>query len=213
MNIFFFTYVIMVKMKRDTLKNILLLFITFLKIGALTFGGGYAMIPIIERDVVEKRRWLKQNDILDILAISESTPGPISVNTATFVGFKVAGFWGSFFATLGLILPSFIIIYTISFFYKTFMSWEIVSAAFKGIKASVIILLINAFMKLKKSIKLTPLNIIIFILTLAITLAASIFQFSINIGGFKLSLSILLILCGAIAGVVALTLARKGEKK
>ena len=97
--------------KPNKFKQLLVLFLTFLKVGALTFGGGYAMIPIIQREVVEKRKWASEADILDILAISESTPGPISVNAATYIGFRVAGFWGSFFATLGLILPSFAIIW------------------------------------------------------------------------------------------------------
>ena len=134
--------------KGNKFTDILLLFLTFLKVGAFTFGGGYAMIPIIQREVVDKRKWVSNTDILDIIAISESTPGPIAVNAATFIGFKVGGFFGSLFATLGLALPSFVIIYIISFFYKTFMEWTIVQAAFKGLSIGVIILLFNAFFKL-----------------------------------------------------------------
>ena len=95
---------------KNKLKNALTLFVTFFKIGAFTFGGGYAMIPIIEKEMCEKHKWLKGEEILDIFAISESTPGPIAINSATFVGFRVAGTIGSFFATLGVVLPSFIII-------------------------------------------------------------------------------------------------------
>ena len=110
------------------------------------------MIPIIHKEVVEKRRWANNSDMLDILAISESTPGPIAVNAATYIGFRVGGFWGSFFATLGLAIPSFVIILVISYFYKTFMSWTIVQAAFKGLSIGVIILLAMAVNKLRKAV-------------------------------------------------------------
>ena len=116
---------------KGNIKSIFQLFITFFKTGLLTFGGGYAMIPILQREVSEKKKWISEMEMLDILAVSESTPGPIAVNTATYVGYEVAGFWGSFFATLGLIIPSFIIIFIISFFYKDFMNWTVVQAAFK----------------------------------------------------------------------------------
>ena len=87
------------------------LFLTFLKIGAFTFGGGYAMIPLISREAVENHKWIEDKDILDIVAIAESTPGPIAVNAATFVGYRVGGVLGAFCATLGVVLPSFVIIY------------------------------------------------------------------------------------------------------
>ena len=88
---------------KKKMKKLFNIFITFLRIGAFTFGSGYAMIPLINKEAVEKNKWVSDDDILDIIAISESTPGPISVNAATFIGYKVAGFWGAFFATLGLI--------------------------------------------------------------------------------------------------------------
>jgi len=95
---------------KDNFKKALKLFLVFFKIGAFTFGGGYAMVPIIQSEVAEKRGWIKNEDILDILAISESTPGPIAINSATFVGYQVAGVFGSVMATLGVVLPSLIII-------------------------------------------------------------------------------------------------------
>ena len=101
-------------MKNKKLSLCFELFITFFKIGFFTFGGGYAMIPLIERETAEKKKWVTDNDILDIIAVAESTPGPIAINSATFVGYKTAGFWGSFFSTLGVVLPSFTIIYIIS---------------------------------------------------------------------------------------------------
>lgn len=200
-------------MKKDSfLKNLLGLFITFFKVGALTFGGGYAMIPIIQKEIVEKRKWLNENDILEILAISESTPGPISVNAATYVGYKVAGFWGSFLSTLALILPSFIIISIISLFYKTFMSWTIVSAAFKGIKASVVLLLINAIFKLKKSMVLNKSSIFLFSITIIGMLTTTFLDFELAIGTFKISISVLFILFGIVFGVVGEALTRRHKQ-
>ena len=111
------------KNKTKSKKNLIWqLFATFFKIGLFTFGGGYAMIPLIQRETVENKGWVTEDDILEIVAIAESTPGPIAINTATFVGSKTRGFWGAFFATLGVILPSFIIIFLISFL-KSFSSF------------------------------------------------------------------------------------------
>ena len=111
-------------------KNTWTLFQTFFKIGAFTFGGGYAMIPLIQREVVEKRRWMEQGDILDIVAIAESTPGPIAINTATFVGYRVGGFVGAGCATLGVVLPSFVIIFALSFVLRQFQALKAVQYAF-----------------------------------------------------------------------------------
>ena len=114
------------------------LFGTFSKIGAFTFGGGYAMIPLIQREVTERRRWLEDRDILDIVAIAESTPGPIAINTATFVGYQVCGTPGAFCATLGVVLPSFLIILLVARFYAAFRSSAIVSGAMGGLRPAVI---------------------------------------------------------------------------
>ena len=201
--------------KESKLYQVLILFLTFLKVGAFTFGGGYAMIPIIQKEVVEKRKWANDNDILDILAISESTPGPISVNAATYIGFKVAGFWGSFFATLGLILPSFIIIYIISLFYETFMQLTIVQAAFKGLKVGVIILLINAVIKLNKAIKRNAFSITIFVITLITMLSISICKPFMNptILAICNRGSLILIAFGLIVGLINGLLNRRKESK
>ncbi|HNX16078.1 MAG TPA: chromate transporter [Bacilli bacterium] len=198
--------------KKNRFATLVNLFLTFMKIGAVTFGGGYAMISIIEREVVEKNHWIDQSTMFDVLSISESTPGPISVNTATFVGYRVGGFWGSFFATLGLVMPSFIVILLISFFYQTFLSWDIVSAAFLGIRSGVIVLLIDAVLKLRKIVKLTQLTIALFSLTTILTFLSFFFDINLNIGSFRLSLSIMLILLGMVIGIVATAL-NKGEQK
>ena len=120
------------------------LFLTFIKIGAFTFGGGYAMLPLIQKEIVEKKHWITDNDILEIVAISESTPGPIAINAATFVGFRICGFWGALFATLGVVIPSYLIILIISFVLKEFQSIKIIQYAFNGIRAGVLALIIKA---------------------------------------------------------------------
>ena len=141
---------------RNKLKTLLRLFLVFFKIGAFTFGGGYAMIPLIQKEVVENKKWITDDDILEIIAIAESTPGPIAINAATFVGYRVCGFWGSFFATLGTVLPSFIIILIVSFVLDEFRNITAVRYAFNGIRAGVLALLLKAlwtmYQKCKKSI-------------------------------------------------------------
>lgn len=133
--------------------KVLDVFLTFLKIGAFTFGGGYAMMPIMQKEVVDKKKWATDDDIIRLLVISESTPGVLAVNSATFIGYKVAGFWGSTLATLGVVLPSFIIISIISLFLTQFQSIALVKYAFLGIRAGVAILILNAAIKLSKKIK------------------------------------------------------------
>ena len=120
---------------KEKLKLLGKLFTSFLKIGMFTFGGGYAMIPLIQKEAVDKNKWVSNDDILDIIAISESTPGPISVNAATFIGYRVAGFWGSFISTFGLVLPSFLIIYIISFVFDLFKTNEIFGYAYRYTEA------------------------------------------------------------------------------
>jgi chromate transporter len=140
----------MIKMKKPKVLDV---FLTFLKIGAFTFGGGYAMMPIMQKEVVDKKKWATDDDIIRLLVISESTPGVLAVNSATFIGYKVAGFWGSTLATLGVVLPSFIVISIISLFLTQFQSIALVKYAFLGIRAGVAILILNAAIKLSKKIK------------------------------------------------------------
>ena len=135
---------------RSKRSNIYILFLTFMKIGAFTFGGGYAMIPLIQKEVVENQKWLSDKDILDIIAIAESTPGPIAINAATFVGFRVAGFFGALCATLGVILPSFLIIAVISSILQTFSHIAVIQYAFYGIRAGVLALIAKALYSMYK---------------------------------------------------------------
>lgn len=137
------------------------LFWTFFKIGAFTFGGGLAMIPIISKEIAEKKKWISDDDILDIIAISESTPGPIAINAATFVGYKICGIWGSFFSTIAVVLPSFIIISIISVFLEQFESLKYVKLAFFGIRAGVLSLVLRAFWIMYKKCDKNALTYII----------------------------------------------------
>ena len=126
------------------MKELWKIFLTFLKIGAFTFGGGYAMIPLIQKEAVEKNGWVTDEDILEIIAIAESTPGPIAINSATFVGYRTCGVLGSVAATLGVVLPSFVLIYAISFVLRQFQELKAVQYAFQGIRAGVLALLCKA---------------------------------------------------------------------
>lgn len=128
-------------MKKSILLN---LFLTFAKIGLFTFGGGYAMIPMMERNCVEIMGWITHDEMLNVTIIAESTPGPVSINCATFVGYKQAGFCGALAATLGMVLPSFVIIYVISIFMENFLEITIIANAFKGIKIAVGLLILDA---------------------------------------------------------------------
>ena len=129
------------------------LFLTFMKIGAFTFGGGYAMIPLIQKEVCENKKWLSEKDISDIVAISESTPGPIAINAATFVGYKTSGFPGACMATLGVVLPSFLIISIISMILTQFQSIRAVRYAFMGIRAAVLALILKALWMMFNQVK------------------------------------------------------------
>ena len=139
--------------KQGKLYKIWLLFLTFFKIGAFTFGGGYAMIPLIQREVADKRKWITEDDILDIIAIAESTPGPIAINTATFVGFKTAGFWGAFASTFGVVLPSFVIITVIAYLLRNFSDYKGVKYAFFGVRAGVLALIIKGLVSMYKQVQ------------------------------------------------------------
>lgn len=180
-------------MKNKKLNECLVLFKTFFKIGLFTFGGGYAMIPLIHKEIIENHHWIEDDDMLDIIAIAESTPGPISVNTATFVGYKVSGVLGSMFATLGLVLPSLVIIFIISLFFEQFMAIEWVKKAFKGIMAAVTVLILNAAIKLSKPLKENK-NYIFNILLILVAAIISLLLVDVS--------SIFIILGGAVIGLL-----------
>lgn len=180
-------------------KTALLLFLTFLKIGAFTFGGGYAMIPLIQKEIVTKRKWLGDGDILDIIAIAESTPGPIAVNSATFVGYKTCGFIGAAAATFGVVLPSFLIIYLISFVLRQFESMEAVKYAFNGIRAGVLALVIGAMFSMYKQ---APKDLASIIIMFASFLAVAF---------FNINVLMVIIVCAAVGILLSLLTKRKED--
>ena len=192
----------------NKLKASLSLFLTMFKIGLFTFGGGYAMLALLENEYVEKKGWLTKEEFLNMLAIAESTPGPIAINSATFIGYKTAGVMGSAFATLGVCLPSFIIIYTISLFFDEFLKLKFVQYAFLGIRACVVYLIASAGFKLFKGLKKNALSIIIFVAVLCIMTAFSIFA-------VKFSTVFYILICGTIglvAYLIGLTAKKEGNK-
>ena len=137
------------------------LFLTFVKIGLFTFGGGYAMISVIENNCVEKKKWITHDEMMNITVIAESTPGPIAINCATFVGYRVAGFPGAFFSTIGVVIPSFIIIFCISAFLDNFLDIAIVANAFHGIKVAVGILIFDVAINMIKKMPKKAFSIIL----------------------------------------------------
>lgn len=173
----------------EKLKNILRVFLAFFKIGLFTFGGGYAMIAVIERELVEKKGWLSHEEFLDIIGIAESSPGPIAINSATFIGYKRCKFFGALFATLGVVLPSFIIIFAISLFFEKFLALEYVDYAFRGIQACVAFLILSAGIKMLKHLKGNVFNIVMVCLTIVAMILLELFApnfstiFLILIGG------------------------------
>ncbi len=180
------------------------LFITYLKIGLFTFGGGYAMIALIEDEVSTKKKWISKEELADIVTIAESTPGPIAINSATYVGYKMNGVIGSAVATAGVVIPSFVIIYAISMFFDLFMSFEIVEYAFHGIKCAVGLIILRTGWKMIKSFKRTPLHWILFAVSIiGITL--------INLFALKFS-SVYFVFVGAVIGLFVYLLDRNKEK-
>lgn len=156
------------------------LFFTFAKIGLFTFGGGYAMISIIENICVEQKKWISHDDMINITVIAESTPGPIAINCATFVGFKRGGFFGSLAATLGVTLPSFAIIFFISMFLDHFLEITLIANAFQGIKVAVGILILNAAVNMIKKMQRNVLSYSILTCSFAAMLLINIFSWNFS---------------------------------
>ena len=146
------------------MKTLIDLFFTFCRIGGLTFGGGYAMLPIIQKEIVEEKKWATEEEVLDYYAVGQCTPGIIAVNTATFIGYKVQGIIGAIVATLGVVFPSLIIITIIAALLKNFANYSIVQHAFSGIRVVVIALIISAILKLAKTSIKNSITLIIAIL-------------------------------------------------
>ena len=156
------------------------LFITFAKIGLFTFGGGYAMIALIEDECVDKKRWMTQDEMMNMTVIAESTPGPIAINCATFAGYKKAGFLGALAATIGMVVPSFVIIFCISMFLDRFLEVTIIANAFRGIKVGVGILIFTAAVNMIKKMQKKKLPLMIMTGSCVVMLFINIFAWGFS---------------------------------
>lgn len=156
------------------------LFLSMLKIGLFTFGGGYAMIHLLDNVFVAKKEWIESDEFMDLVVIAESTPGPIAINCSTYIGYKKAGFFGALFATLGMCIPSFVIIYLISLFFDRFLEIRWVASAFRGIQACVLFLILSAGLKILKKIKKTVFNVAVMLSTLVAMILFSLFSVSFS---------------------------------
>lgn len=164
------------------------LFKTFFRIGGLTFGGGYAMLPMLEKEVVEQRKWTTSEELLDYYAVGQATPGIIAVNTATFVGYKVRGIIGAIFATLGVVFPSLVIILIIASFLQNFAQYEVVKHSFSGVRVAVAVLVLNAIINLWKNSVVDKIGVVIFAVTFILGAFLNISPIYIVIGASVLGL-------------------------
>lgn len=194
-------------MKKTKARTCWDLLCTFFKIGLFTFGGGYSMISLIDDECVVKKKWITSDELMNVTIIAESTPGPIAINCATYVGYRQAGILGSVISTIGVVLPSFIIIYIISLFFDNILENKIIASAFKGIKIAVSLLVFTAALRMLKIIPRNKLPFIIMALTFVAMIAISVF--SINFS------SIYLILIAGLVGYITFAISRfrKEDKK
>lgn len=186
-------------------KNLGTLFFTFFKIGLFTFGGGYAMIALLEEEFIQRRKWLDKDEFLDMTAIAESTPGPVAINSATYLGYKLAKVPGAATATVAVCLPSFLIIYAISLFYEQFTQLTVIANAFKGIQVCVIYLIFSAGVRMLKALDKSPF-------ATGVLAAVMLVMVGLSLAGVSVS-SILLILLSGAAGVAAWLISRRKEGK
>ena len=187
-------------------KKYLRLFFTMLKIGLFTFGGGYAMIALLEHEFVEKKKYLDKQEFLDMVAIAESTPGPIAINAATYIGYKQLGFLGALACTVAICIPSVVIIFAISLFFDAFLSLKLVEYAFRGIQVCVVYLIFQAGLKMLKQMKKTPLSV-----TIVVTVVLCMIAFSLL--AVKFSTILYILICGCIGLLIYLIKQAKHKKE
>ena len=192
--------------EENDVKKYLHLFFTMLKIGLFTFGGGYAMIALLEHEFVEKKKYLEKQEFLDMVAIAESTPGPIAINAATYIGYKQLGFLGALACTVAICIPSVVIIFAISLFFDAFLSLKLVEYAFRGIQVCVVYLISQAGLKMLKQMKKTPLSV-----TIVITVVLCMIAFSLL--AVKFSTILYILICGCIGLVIYLIKQAKHKKE
>lgn len=187
------------------MKKYVDLFLAMLKIGAFTFGGGYAMIALLEDEFISKKGWIDKEKFLDVVAIAESTPGPIAINAATYIGYKVCGFFGSLLATVAVCIPSLVIIYLISLFLDAFLSVRLIACAFRGVQVCVVWLILSAGLKMLKNLRKTPLN-------LAILSAVILSMVILSVLSVEFSSVFYILICGGI-GLFSYLLSRIRRKE
>lgn len=171
------------------------IFWSFLKIGAFTFGGGYAMIPLIQHEVIHNRRWLSEREFVDLLTIAQAAPGPIALNTAVFVGYKERNYWGALAAVLGVVIPSFLIILVVAIFFNNIRDNAWVDAAFRGMRPAVVALIVAPIVGLAKGMHAA-------LIAVAVAVAVAVWYFGIS--------PILFLIAGAIVGIAIAVYRRKG---
>ena len=178
------------------MRQLLDIFWSFLKIGAFTFGGGYAMIPLIQHEVIHKRRWIEERDFLDLLTLAQTAPGPIALNTAVFVGYKRRGYMGALSAILGVIVPSFLVILIVAIFFASIRDNAYVDAAFKGMRPAVVALIVAPIVGLTKGMRW-------WLIAVALAVALVVWHFGISPVWF--------LIAGAVVG--ACVVARRGGEQ
>lgn len=162
------------------MKLYLNLFFIMLKIGLFTFGGGHAMIALLENEFVTKKKWIEHEEFMNIVVIAESTPGPVAINSATYIGYKMGKFFGSVICTIAVCIPSFIIIYLISLFFNEFLEISFVASAFKGIQVCAIFLILSAGFKMFKKLEKNAFNIIVLTVTIVCMIILSLFAINFS---------------------------------
>ena len=192
--------------EENDVKKYLHLFFTMLKIGLFTFGGGYAMIALLEHEFVEKKKYLDKQEFLDMVAIAESTPGPIAINAATYIGYKQLGFLGALACTVAICIPSVVIIFAISLFFDAFLSLKLVEYAFRGIQVCVVYLIFSAGLKMLKQMKKTPLSVTIVVMVVLCMIAFSLLA-------VKFSTILYILICGCIGLLIYLIKQAKHKKE
>ena len=177
-----------------------------LKIGLFTFGGGYAMIGLLEDEFVTRRGWIGSDEFVDLVAVAESTPGPIAINCSTYIGFKRAGIWGALVATIGMVLPSLTIIYLISLFFESFLSISFVASAFRGVQVCVVFLILRAGVNMLRKMKKTPFSIVLLSVSALSLLVLNLFAVDFS--------TIIYVVLGAVAGLTLFAIrsvSKRGE--
>lgn len=174
------------------------IFWSFLKIGAFTFGGGYAMVPLIQHEVIHNRRWLSEREFVDLLTIAQAAPGPIALNTAVFVGYKERNYWGALAAVMGVVIPSFLIILVVAIFFNNIRDNAWVDAAFRGMRPAVVALIVAPIVGLAKGMHAA-------LIAVAVVVAVAVWYFGIS--------PILFLIAGAIVGIAIAVYRRKGVER